>query len=63
MNIKAKREAINISQDELGKAVGVTRSAIAMWETGKATPNANKLPLLAQTLKCNIDDLFCCESE
>jgi transcriptional regulator with XRE-family HTH domain len=34
--IRAARQAMGLSQDELAAAVGVTRSAVAQWETGRA---------------------------
>ena len=58
MQIKDKRMSKNLTQEELAEMLGVTRSTIAMWETGEAFPRADKLPLLARILECNIDDLF-----
>lgn len=58
MNIKEKRESKNLTQEELGKKVGVNRSAVAMWEAGEALPRADKLPEIAKILGCSIDDLF-----
>lgn len=58
MNIKHIREKYNISQQNLAELLSVDRSTVAKWETGKALPTADKLPKLAQILKCNIDELF-----
>lgn len=58
MTIATKRVQIKISQDELAKLLGVTRSTVAMWETGKSFPRADMLPQLAKILGCTIDDLF-----
>ena len=63
MNIKSKRESIGLTQEELGKILGVNRSTVAMWETGEAMPRADKLPILAKTLNCKIDDLFSYENQ
>ena len=58
MNIKNKRESKGLTQEELGKMIGVNRSTVAMWETGEAMPRADKLPELAKILGCSIDDLY-----
>lgn len=44
--LKAVRVVHNKSQDELGRALGVSHQAIAQWELGKAWPsneNAQRL--------------------
>ena len=58
MFIKEKRESKDLTQDALGKLIGVNRSTRAMWETGEAMPRADKLPELARVLGCSIDELF-----
>lgn len=58
MNIKEKRESVNLTQEELSVKLGVNRSTIAMWETGLSLPRADKLPELAKIFECSIDDLF-----
>lgn len=58
MNIKNKRVSLNMTQYELSKKLNVTRSTVAMWENGEAFPRADKLPALAEILKCSIEDLF-----
>lgn len=58
MKIKHHRERRSLKQEELAAALSVDRSAIAKWETGVAMPTADKLPLLAKTLGCTIDELY-----
>lgn len=58
MNIKDKRLSLNLTQTELGEKLNVTRSTVAMWETGEAKPRTDKLPELARILNCTIEDLF-----
>jgi phage repressor protein C with HTH and peptisase S24 domain len=48
--IKERREAIKLSQDTLGKAVGVSRSAVAQWESDLNAPTLDKIPGLALAL-------------
>ena len=43
---------------ELAKKVGVTESAIGMYETGKRKPNYEMLLKLAEALDCSVMDLL-----
>ena len=36
--IKTKRLALGLTQAELGKALGVSGNAVALWERGERTP-------------------------
>lgn len=56
--IRQHREGLKLSQERLAELLGIDRSAVAKWETGKAMPTADKLPELARILGCTIDDLF-----
>lgn len=58
MNIKCFREKKNISQEVMAEQLGVTQPAIAIWESGKAMPRADKLPEIARVLGCEVSDLF-----
>ncbi|MBP3447715.1 MAG: helix-turn-helix transcriptional regulator [Clostridia bacterium] len=58
MKIKAFRLSKNMTQEQLADAIGVKRSTVAMWESGLSIPQSDKLPLLAKSLDCSIDDLF-----
>ena len=44
------RKERGLSQDELGKLVGVSNKAVSKWETYEANPDITLLPLLAQFL-------------
>lgn len=43
MRIKALREAHNLTQDDLGLALGISGAAVAQWETGKTKPGYRSL--------------------
>lgn len=59
MKIKEVRMARGMTQSELAEKIGVSRSTVAMWETGANVPNADKLPTVAKALGCkSIDELF-----
>lgn len=48
--IKAAREAKGWTQEQLGNAFGVTKSAVAQWESGKNVPDGRKLHRLTDLL-------------
>lgn len=54
----AARKASTYTQAQLADKLGVSRAAIAKWETGSAFPRADMLPTIAAALCCSIDDLF-----
>ena len=61
MNLKEKRVLANITQTELAERMGVSQTAIALWENGRAMPSSDKLPMLAKIFGCTIDELFASE--
>lgn len=46
--ILAAREAANMTQEELGKAVGVSRDTIRRWEKEKTSPSIEQLMTIAR---------------
>lgn len=52
------RKKAGLSQAKLAEVCGVTQAAVAAWESGVKYPTADKLPAIAEALKCSIDDLF-----
>ena len=58
MDIRSRRMSLNMTQSELSGVLGVSRSALAMWETGKSLPRAELLPKIAQILNCSVDELL-----
>lgn len=51
------RKASGLTQEELGRAVGVSTQAVSRWECGGA-PDVALLPAIADTLHVTIDALF-----
>lgn len=51
------RKALSMTQEELGKRVGVSTQAVSRWECGGA-PDVSLLPAIADTLGVTIDALF-----
>ena len=56
------RKAINISQAELGKIIGVAQNTICNWENGNREPDQNSLTKLAVFFNVSTDYLLGCDS-
>ena len=52
------RKDKNITQDELGKILGVSNQAVSKWETGGGLPDIELLPSIADYFNVSIDTLF-----
>lgn len=63
MGIKKYREEKNLTQQELADMLGVGQSSVATWETGKATPRADKLIAMAKYFNCSLEELLLPEEE
>jgi transcriptional regulator with XRE-family HTH domain len=56
--IRAHRRAAGVSQEELGKAIGLTFQQVQKYETGENRISASKLVEVARTLNVPISALF-----
>ena len=57
-SIKAQRNLIEMSQDDLGQALGVSFQQIQKYEKGVNRLSSGRLVELAVTLQCNAADLI-----
>lgn len=57
-DLKRIRMQKNMTQVELAEMLGISRTAVSMWETGNALPRAEILKRLAKILGCTIDELL-----
>lgn len=57
-NIKRRRMAARLSQEELAFALEVSRQTVSNWETSRTIPDAQFLKLIAQQLSCSADELL-----
>ena len=55
--ISLYRKKLNISQEELGARLGVSRQAVSKWETDLSTPDLNNLIRLARELGVSVAEL------
>ena len=56
--IKEYRAENHITQNELGRKLGVSPQAVYKWEKEICYPDITFLPLLAELVGCMIDDFF-----
>lgn len=62
-NLIHLRKMRKMTQEDLAEQVGVTRQAIAKWESGETIPDLEKCRLLAEVFGVSLDDLANYESE
>lgn len=57
-NIKVYRADEDVTQEELGRAVGVTRQTISALERGEYNPSLALAYRLADHFDCDVEELF-----
>lgn len=55
--IKSLREGLELTQQELAVAAGVSQEAISQIETGRRNPSSKVLYEIAKAMKCKMDEL------
>lgn len=58
MRMKLARVALDLSQEQLARRVGVTRQTIGMIEAGKFNPSLNLCLSICHALGKTLDELF-----
>lgn len=56
--LKEARKQTGLSQEQLSEKMGISRSAVAKWETDKGIPDIDNLKMLSQLLGVSIDYLL-----
>ena len=56
--LKEARKKVGLSQEELAERIGVSRAAVAKWETDKGLPDIDNLKVIAGLLDVSIDYLL-----
>lgn len=56
---KLRKENGDLSQTELGKKIGATRSLVNMWESGERPVKLQYLEKIADLFGCTVDYLLC----
>ena len=58
IELKRLREKKHLTQEEMAARLGISRSAVAMWENGQNIPPTKYLVTVAEMLDCTIDELL-----
>lgn len=58
LRIKEVRKLNHVSQQQLAEIIGVSRSAVAMWETEKSQPDTGNLLAIASYFNVSTDYLL-----
>lgn len=56
--IYQKRKQQGLTQEELGRKLGVTNKAVSKWEVGETVPEVTMLEPLASALNISVDELL-----
>jgi transcriptional regulator with XRE-family HTH domain len=56
--ISGRRKVMGLTQEELGNKIGVSKSAIAKWETNGGLPDRNNLKKLSEIMNVSVDELY-----
>ena len=62
-NIVRLRKLNQMTQEDIAEALGVSRQAVAKWESGETIPDLEKCKLLAELFGVSLDDLANYEPE
>ena len=62
-NLVQLRKLNNLTQEDIAAKVGVTRQAVAKWESGETMPDLDKSRRLAEIFGVSLDDLANFEPE
>ena len=58
LKLKSARAILDMSQEQLAEAVGVTRQTIGMIEAGKFNPSLQLCTAICKALGKTLDDIF-----
>ena len=62
-NLIHLRKIKQMTQEDVAEIAGVSRQAVAKWESGETIPDLEKCRLLAEAFEVSLDDLANFESE
>ena len=56
--IAKRRKRMGLTQEELAEKVGVSKSAIAKWETNRGLPDRDNLKRLSDVINVPLDEFY-----
>lgn len=63
MDIATARKNAGLTQEALAKRIGVSRAAVANWETGVSKPEVHNAKALGALLGLTLDQIFADQQE
>lgn len=60
LSLKAARVNAELTQMQVGQALGVSSHAVLNWESGRSRPSADKAQALASLYGLDMDDIDFC---
>lgn len=57
-NLRRKLASTDMTQEDLAKVTGISKTTISYYMQGRATPNAYNVFKLAKALGCSIEELY-----
>ena len=63
MKFKELLKANDMTCARLARKLGVSRSLVCLWATGKGRPNLGLIPTLAEIFSVSIEDIVKCFSD
>ena len=56
--LRACRQRLHMSTNELARRTGITKDSLRAWERDRYWPSSHQLPILANALRCSIEELY-----
>ncbi len=56
--ISMRRKHMRLTQEELAEKIGVSKSAVAKWETDGGLPDRDNLKRIAEIINVSVGDLY-----
>lgn len=58
VSLQAARVNANLTQDDVAKAIGKSKTTIVSWEKGRTEIDKANFEALCRLYKCSVDDIF-----
>ena len=58
VGLQACQKRLRITTNELARRTGISKPSLRAWMCGRHFPSAYQLPILANALRCSIEELY-----
>lgn len=56
--LKARRNELNLTQDQVAESLGITRQTMSNWENGRSYPDIERVIRLSEIYALSLDELL-----